>query len=133
MKYLKLFESLISTGIPDTDEYHSISLMEWRSKRGYKNQENWTELEIKQLKEFAKKFDKTGTNSNRRIGIYNLTLDYDWGRLMVDKSKDEWYLVFIEFWRNYYSTDKPLWICDQFDSLLELLDHLSNNLKISKK
>jgi hypothetical protein len=133
MKYLKLFESLISTGIPDTDEYHSISLVEWRSKRGYENQENWTELEIEQLKEFAKKYDKTGSCSNRRIGNYSLTLDYDWGRLMVDKSKDEWYLVFIEFWRNYHSTDKPLWICDQFDSLLELLDHLSNNLKISKK
>ena len=133
MKYLKLFESLISTGIPDNDEYHSISLMEWRSKRGYENQENWTELEIEQLKEFAKKYDKTGSCSNRRIGNYSLTLDYDWGRLMVDKSKDEWYLVFIEFWRNYHSTDKPLWICDQFDSLLELLDHLSNNLKISKK
>jgi len=133
MKYLKLFESLISTGIPDTDEYHSISLVEWRSKRGYENQENWTELEIEQLKEFAKKYDKTGSCSNRRIGNYSLTLDYDWGRLMVDKSKDEWYLVYIEFWRNYHSTDKPLWICDQFDSLLELLDHLSNNLKISKK
>jgi tRNA splicing ligase len=129
MKYLKLFESIVTTNIPDTDEYHSISFQEWSTKRGYANQENWTDWEVEQLKEFAKKYDETGSCSNRRIGSYMIDLHYDWGRLLVDKSKDEWYLVSIEFWKNSLSPDKPYWICDQFDNLLELLDHLSNNLK----
>lgn len=128
MKHLKLFESIILTNIPDTDEFHSISMDKWYKRRGYDKQENWTNGEINQLKEFAK-CDKTGSCSNRRIGPYNLDISYSKGRLLIDKLKDEWYLVFIEFWNNNLLADKPYWICDQFDSLLELMDHLSNKIK----
>ena len=116
MKYLRLSESIISTNIPDTDEIHSITFNEWSVKRGYDKQENWTNSEVNQLKDIAK------------IGSYTATIHYKWGRLLIDKSKDEWYLVNIEIWKNNLLSDKPYWICDQFDSLLELIDHLSSNL-----
>ncbi len=129
MKYLKLFESIIPMNIPDTDEFHSISSDEWQKRRTYEYEDNWTDSEIKQLKDITKKYDKTGSCSNRRIRIGDYNIGYKQGRLLINKSKDEWYLVFIEFWNNKSLPDKPYWICDQFDSLLELIDHLSNKLE----
>ena len=74
MKYLKLFESIIPMNIPDTDEFHSISSDEWQKRRTYDYKDNWTDNEIKQLKDIAKKYDKKGTCSNRRIGDYNIDI-----------------------------------------------------------
>ena len=130
MKYLKKFnESIIKSYGPNSDDFHSIDTKEWMSRRGFDNQENWSTWEVEQLKDFAKKWDNSGSNSNRSIGAYIANIDFSWGRLLIDKSKDEWYLVKIDFWKNQFVPDKTYWKCDGFRNLIELLEHLSNNLQ----